>query len=159
MKAQAAIYLSLVIFSFAGCKPESEIPRWVNPNTLSQGPIIHENLSADQIAKITHLKKVFEEVDPTPLNKWIEDFSRDHNPDREIKIWEGMAQPFESFAEKRTLSIQAKKEVYQVVLLRSGASDEETLKHMKPTELSEADIREILSMYSATPEPIRVYKK
>lgn len=105
------------------------------------------------------MKSVFENVDPTPLAKWIEDFSRDLNPDREIKIWEGMAQPFETFVAKRTLSIQAKKEAFQVVLLRLGASDEETLKHMKPTELSEADIKEILSMYSAVPEPIRVYKK
>lgn len=70
-----------------------------------------------------------------------------------------MAQPFEGFVAKRTLSIRAKKEAYQVVLLRSGASDEETLKHMKPTELTEADIKDILSMYGASPEPIRVYKK
>jgi hypothetical protein len=105
------------------------------------------------------LQKVFSEVDPTPLTKWISDFSRDQNPYREIKIWEDMAAPFERFTSKRELTDQAKKEAFQIILLRSGASEEETLKNLKIKELTDAEAKEILAGYSSEPAPIRVYQK
>jgi hypothetical protein len=159
VKILSPIILFVAAFIAGGCKPAPEAAHWVDPNTLQQGPILHEKLSDDQIARITHLQKVFAEVDSSPLEKWIEDFSRDRDPDREIAIYEGMATPFQSFIAKHTLSIQGKKDAYQIVLLRSGASEEETLSHMKLKELTEANAREILSEYSAKPEPILIEEK
>jgi hypothetical protein len=158
MKYPIAIFLTLVALT-SGCKPKTDSTQWIDPNKISQGPVIHERLSDTQIDRITRLQKVFSEVDPTPLAKWISDFSRDQNPDREIKIWEDMAAPFERFISKRELTAQAKKEAFQIVLMRSGASEEETLKSLKIKELTEADAKEILAGYSVEPAPIRVYQK
>ena len=147
-------------FIFAGCaKKEPAATTWIDPKKISQGPIVHAKLSEEQLARITRLQRTFSEVDPTPLSKWIEDFSRDQNPDREIAIWEGMAVPFEKFIAKRQLTLPGKKEAFQIVMLRSGASAEETMSHVKLKVLSLADAQEILAAYQAPPEPIRVYTK
>jgi hypothetical protein len=123
---------------------------------LTPGPVVHEKLSDTRLARITRIQKVFSDVDPSPLSKWIEDFSRDQNPDREIGIWEGMVTPYQRFTAKRFLTLSGKREVYQIVLLRSAAPDNEVLKRLNLKVLTEADAKEVLSMYSDTPQPITV---
>ena len=152
-------FAALLAILAGGCAKNDASSQWIDPAKISQGPIVHAKLSEEQLARISRLQKTFAEVDPTPLEKWIEDFSRDQDPDREIKIWEGMAQPFEAFTAKHTLTPQGKKEAFQVVMLRSGASESETLSHLKLQVLTEADAKEILAAYREAPEPIRVYSK
>jgi hypothetical protein len=89
----------------------------------------------------------------------MEDFMRDQNPDREIQVWEGMAKPYRAFTEKHKLSLAGKKEVFQIVMLRSSVSDEETLQKSELKILTKADAREILANYHEAPKPIRVMKK
>lgn len=131
----------------------------MDPKKISQGPVVHTELSMEQVSRITRLQKTFADVDPTPLTKWIEDFSRDQNPDREIAIWEGMATPYEKFLTNHTLTLQGKKEAFQVVMLRSGTSAEETMSRVKLEFLTKDQAREILAGYQTNPEPIRVYTK
>ena len=54
------------------------------------------------------------------------------------------------------LSLSAKKDVYRVVLLRSGAPEAEVLKHLELKELSLADVKDVLRLYSDAPAPITV---
>ena len=114
--------------SIAGCdrKPtkSKDDVEWVKADKLQQGEIKHENLTDSQLTKIKHFQTAFAEVDPTPLEKWIEDFRRDANPDNEIAIYEDMATAYESYTHGRTLSLDAKRDVYSIVLLRSGAPEE-----------------------------------
>jgi len=153
------LFLLPVAFCAAGCTKKAPSIEWVDPQKVTQGPIIHPKLSDEQLTRISRLQQTFKDADPMPLAKWIEDFSRDQDPDREIKIWEGMALPYEQFLAKHTLSPQGKKDAFQVVMLRSGASAEEAMRHLKLQELTENDAREILSSYQEAPEPIRIYNK
>ncbi len=148
----------IVAISSRDGSKEPSTPEWIDPSQLKAGPIRHEALTEKQLERVTHLQSVFREVDPIPLEKWIEDFRRDENPDREIAIWEGMAKPYELFTASRDLSIAAKKEVYGVVLMRSGAPDVEVLNHLDLKTLTLQDAKEILALFSTAPEPIRVVK-
>ena len=149
-------------FLIAGCgqssKPSEQKSQWIDPSKLTPGPIQHANLTDEQLARVTHVQKVFHEVDSSPLEKWVEDFQRDVNPDSEIKIYENMATAYEAFTTSKTLSIDAKKDVYQVVLLRSAAPEEDVIAHQKLKVLTEKDAREIMAHFSAAPEPIQVVK-
>jgi hypothetical protein len=149
-------------FLMTGCgqsskssEPKSE---WIDPSKLTPGPIRHESLTDEQLARVTRVQKVFHEVDSSPLEKWVDDFRRDVNPDNEIKIYENMATAYEAFTASKTLSIDAKKDAYQVVLLRSAASEKDVLAHLKLKVLTEQDAREIMSHFSGPPEPIQVTK-
>ena len=146
----------------AGCGQSntSSTPKtgWVDPNKLSPGPIQHASLTDEQVARATHLQQVFREVDASPLAQWEEDFQRDANPDSELKIWEDMASAYESFTKSRDLSLDAKKDAYQVVILRSAAPEEDVIAHLKLKVLTEKDAREIMAHFSSAPEPIQVVK-
>lgn len=70
-----------------------------------------------------YIYKTFYEVDSSPLEKWIEDFKRDMNPDREIAIWERMAEDYINHCSQRKLSLRAKKQFFLKLLTQSSLSD------------------------------------
>ncbi|HEY4416828.1 MAG TPA: hypothetical protein VGO57_14145 [Verrucomicrobiae bacterium] len=108
------------------------------------------------MARIERLQKIFGDVDPSSLNQWVDDFKRDANPESEIHIWETMAYAYQTFTATNNLAFEGKKEVYQIVLLRSGAPEDEVLKHSKLKVLTEAQAKIIMGLYTAKPEPIKV---
>src|SRR5262245_29705834 len=77
--------------------------QWVDPAKLQPGPIQRENLTREQVERITRVQEIFKEVDPTPLAEWIDDFKRDLDPDREIRIYEAMAMAYAGFCTGRIL--------------------------------------------------------
>jgi hypothetical protein len=106
--------------------------------------------------RIRKLQQTFSEVDPMPLEKWVDDFKRDKDPDREIRIYEGMAEAYTAYCSGRQLTLQAKQDVHQVVLLRSGAPDAQVLPQLTLKVLSVDDAKEILKLYKVPPAPITV---
>ena len=147
----------LAVGLLASCKGEKPAPQtqWVATESLRPGPV-RGGLTPSQIERIGKLQKTFVDVDPTPLAKWIEDFSRDADPDREIRIYEGMAEAYAAYCAGRNLTAEGRSDVYSVVLVRSGAPDSEVLANVKLKTLSLDDAREILRLYPAPPEPITV---
>jgi hypothetical protein len=127
--------------------PDSNKTVWVNPNQLKPGNIKHEQLTDAQIARIRKVQSVFAEVDPSSLDEWIDNFKRDAHPDRELFVWEKMANAYSRYVTGKDLSLEAKKDVFQVVLLRSGAAEDEVITHMNLQILTEKDAREIMKFY------------
>ena len=126
---------------------------------LESGPIRHASLTDDQINRARRLQRTFSEVDPSSLEKWVDDFRRDVSPDNELKIWEQMATAYETFIASRNLTVDGKKDVYGILLMRSGAPEEEVLKHQELKVLTEKDAREILALYVGKPEPVTYTKQ
>jgi hypothetical protein len=152
----AAVVAVLIARSSRDAIKEQNSTEWAQPAQLKPGPIRHETLTEKLLERVRYLQSVFREVDPTPVEKWIEDFRRDANPDREIAIWEGMAKPYELFTASREMSLEAKKEAYGVVLMRSGALDDEVLKHLDLKTLTKQDAKQIMALFTTAPKPIRV---
>lgn len=126
---------------------------------LQSGPILRNSLSEAQLEKIDYLVKTFKEVDPTTREKWIEDFKKDQNPDREIEIWLMMAQAYNAYCGEKTLDPKIKKEVFSLVLMRSSASEDEVLKHMNLKYLSVGEAKQVMKAYTLAAKPIRVSGK
>ncbi|HTI99799.1 MAG TPA: hypothetical protein VL527_13040 [Dongiaceae bacterium] len=152
--------LTLCAILVAGCdragKSSAGNTHWIDPNKLQVGPIRHPNLTADQISRIQKLQKTFEEVDPSSLEEWSDGFKRDADPDRELTIWEDMATAYATFTATNALTLDGKKEVFKIALLRSAASEDKVLKNLKLQILTEKDARAIMSLFAGKPEPLRV---
>ncbi len=80
--------------------------------------------------RVRKLQAVFGEVDGQSVDQWVDNLKRDLDPDRELDIWERMANAYTAYCSKRTLSGEAKKEVYKVVLLRSMAPEKDVLERL-----------------------------
>lgn len=60
---------------------------WIDPKSLSQSAPRSE-LTVEQMARVQHIAKVFQEHDPSPLEMWYDNMQRDQNPEVEIQTWE-----------------------------------------------------------------------
>lgn len=137
---------------------EAQTTTFVDPKTLKLGPIRHAQLPPALIERIRALEPVFADVYPITHEKWIEGFQRDVHPEREVAIWEQIAIAFSQFTSGRTLSLEVRKEVLGLLLFRSGATAEDTLKHAKLKYLSPEEARELVSLYKASPQPVTAVK-
>ena len=98
----AITLFGLLLFSCNGGKNKETT--MMDPNEILPGPILADTLSSVQLKKIDYLYATFKEVDPTTKEKWIEDFKRDQDPDREIEIWEMMANAYNSYCKGKEIT-------------------------------------------------------
>ncbi len=157
--------LVLVLAAAAGCgkneqQQKASFPSgktsWIEARKLRPGPIRHDTLDAGQIERLRILQQTFSEVDSSSFEKWVDDFKHDGNPERQIGIYEDMAAAYRAYCSGRALTPAMKRDAYLVVLLRSGAPDSEVLSHIHLKVLSIEDAKEILKLYRAAPDPVRV---
>lgn len=113
---------------------------WIDPKTIQPRPIRRDVLSDEQMVRIRTLQAKFAEVDGQVVEQWVENIKRDADPDRELRVWERMAQAYRAYCEGKKLSAAATKDVYCVVLLRSMAPEQEVLKQVKLAELSHEEV-------------------
>lgn len=133
----------------------------MNIKDISIGPIRHDTLTAKQIADITYIHTIMQEVDASTLEQTITDFKRDVHPDEEIAVWMNMATAYDKFVTPQTnnMSLESKQEVYNIILLRSMMPAEQVIAEAELKHLTEKELKTILSYYEAKPSPIQVYKK
>lgn len=142
-----SLRLALLAVCLVSCDSASEVKRrdkakadgrveWIDPKTIQPGPIRRDALSDEQMARIRSLQATFAEVDGQTVEKWVDDFKRDADPDQELEVWERMAKAYRAYCDGRKLSPEAKKDVYRVVLLRSMAPEKDVLERGKLKELS-----------------------
>lgn len=121
-----------------------EQPERVRVDSLKPGPIRHERLSDKQIARLRRIHETFSEVDGFTYEERESSFTRDSDPDRELDIWEALASAYARFCDSRELSLDAKREVYGLLLRRSMCSAEEALRDANLKLLSPEVALEIL---------------
>ena len=125
--------------------PSDEERSRLDPQTLRLGPIRHESLSDELLVRIRHIHSVFADIDGMTLEKRESLFQRDVHPEREVAIWQCMADAFERFCRSRELSNEAKRDVFSLVLMRSMATEEEALERVNRTVLTEGEARNVLA--------------
>jgi hypothetical protein len=152
-----SLRVALLALCLASCDrvPEVKSPdgkangrvEWVDIKTIQPGPVRWDALSDEQMARIRSLQATFAEVDGQTVEKWVDDFKRDADPDKELRVWERMAKAYRAYCDGRKLSTEAKKDVYRVVLLRSMASEQDVLERAELKELSREDARAVMKSF------------
>jgi hypothetical protein len=97
--------------------------------------------------RIHKLRDTLTEVYHSPVEKWVDNFKRDADPDKELAVWEKIAAGYTRYCSKRPLSIEAKKDVFQLLLLRSMAPEQEVLNHIKLKTLTVDEAKETLKEF------------
>ncbi len=117
-------------------------------------------LSDHQIARVRIIQRALAEVDNSSLEKWTEDFEKDHDPEREINIWESIVDAYQRYCSARSLSNDAKREVLKVLLARSWTNDEEeVLRGTKLSILTRDEAIAVMRSFMGPVAPLEVEKR
>jgi hypothetical protein len=111
---------------------------------IKVGPIRHPVLPADFIRRIIAFKKVLGDVDRASLEKTIDNFQRDADPESELVIWERIASTFETYlSHNKTTDPEIRRDIYAVLLSAStGVEEFENIKL-----LSDQQIKQLVLSY------------
>ncbi|MCB0646120.1 MAG: hypothetical protein KDC49_05635 [Saprospiraceae bacterium] len=106
---------------------------------LQPNEIINENLTDIQLQRIANFHQILVEVDQRPLSETVDNFKRDTHPDKEIEIMEKIAGAYQAInAQMPELNMDQKKEVYNLMLLRTMMTKEEALENVNLFDKSDA---------------------
>ncbi|MBO0725978.1 MAG: hypothetical protein J2P52_10295 [Blastocatellia bacterium] len=126
---------------------EAKAAKLTDLASLKPEPIRHQGLSPGQMERIYKLRNTLAEVERSPIEKWVDNFKRDANPDKELAVWERIADGYARYCSRRPLSMEAKEDVFQLLLLRSMAPEREVLKHIKLKILTIDEAKETLKEF------------
>lgn len=126
---------------------EDKPARKVELSDLEAGSIRHSTLPPTLFTRIENIARVFAEVDSQPVKDWVKDFQRDGNPEKEVAIWEILAGVYATFTKDRKLTVEAKKEAFNLLLLRSMNGKRAALKQVNLRSLSRGEARLLLHSY------------
>ena len=133
---------------------DARLVQWFSPESLRPNPVGTCTLSEEQFdrAKILHmnLKKAtgIQDID------WMESFTRDVEPERELKIWEQIAVAYLTVDGIDVAPEGFKREAYHLLLQRSWSSTDEVLSSATLEHLSLATARKLLDRYPLRPKPL-----
>jgi hypothetical protein len=82
---------------------------------LQRGPIRHEKLSFSLTARINYLQQTLEEVYSQPIEKWLDEFQRDRNPESEVVWWERLTRCYLAYTEPKDLSFKQKQAPFKIL--------------------------------------------
>ncbi len=160
LRAVTAFVLLMVLCSCSQEKQSGSSEQWVKTSDIKPQPTRQSKLTDAQLARTKKLHIALADVDDSSLDKWVEDFEKDRDPEKEIRVWESVAAAYQMYSSTHTLTPQAKKEVFGVLILRSGTSNQaEVLKHANLTVLTEKQAQDAMADYKGEAVPIEVEKK
>ena len=114
---------------------------------LEKGLIRHPTLPLALISRIENIAGMLAEVNSQPAVEWVEDFQRDQNPEKEVVVWEAMAAAYSVFTKDRNLTVEAKKETFGLLLMRSMNDERSVLSEAPLKRLSRADAVALLAAF------------
>jgi hypothetical protein len=89
---------------------------WVNPTLLKSGSPQTE-LTPEQVERIRAFKEILGSNDPSSLEEALANFSRDHDPEPEIAVWEHIARVWQREVAERGASDPAHATLLYVAVL------------------------------------------
>ena len=104
---------------------------------IQEGPIRHHVLRDDLLQRIAAFKEILSEVDNMTLDEVVDDFRRDAHPEREIAVWERIAQTYTLFlSHNPTADLAVKHDIFSVVLMASlGMEDWRGIRHLTQDQI------------------------
>ncbi|MGM9489740.1 GIY-YIG nuclease family protein [Ideonella sp. YS5] len=127
---------------------------WLSLSLLRESPVGASTPTEEQIDRARILHMNLKKVTGIEDKAWLESFTRDEEPERELKIWEHIAMAFLTVDGIDIAPDGLKKEAYQLLLARSLSPTDKVLSSATLKHLSPATARSLLERYQLRPRPL-----
>lgn len=126
---------------------------------LRQSPPGVSKLTPEQVDRIKVVAMLLSNIYPTALHEWVEDFTRDRTPERELCIWEHITKAYLTIEEVEIASDDFKLEAFTLLLLRSTSTTAEVLADKTLKHFTRKSAKRLLQAYELKPKPLLVTRK
>jgi hypothetical protein len=125
-------------------------------DSFVSAPLDTCKLSESQKQRLDIVGSILAEVYSDPDETWHDSFSRDQNPEPELRIWEHIAKAYLKIDDIDYLSKEAKQEAYRLLLNRSLAPSKRALRDTDLQHFTKQAAIKIMAGYELAPKPLTV---
>lgn len=146
------LMLSLILSPF--CKAESNIPPTPQKSaapTASTSESTTSKLTPAQQKRVARVTKYFEEIDGVGLEKAIELYEQDKDPERLLTRAEEMLRIYLQYCQSHCSTQQEKIEVYRALQERSIYNKEVALSRLRLSKLSKKEAADLMDQFGLPP--------
>jgi hypothetical protein len=171
MKNKKIISLAICLLMTACTKMSEKIPEpatapintsviaATEPSTISthDGEIsiyLHEKLPENLLRRIRAVTNTFQEINGISYEQAIDFYRREVKPDEILILEEERVRAYHAFCASRCGAPAEKLDVYQLLLIRTNFSDEETLKRAELRVLNVQQAKQVIKNYHLDAVPI-----
>jgi hypothetical protein len=122
--------------------------------SLRKSPVGTSSLSEQQLVRARILYDVLAKISPIARDKWLEGFTRDWHPERELLVWEHVAMAYMTLDHADDAPEGYRSEAFELLLHRSLAPTTNVLSEMKLKYFSPSTAKRLLDAYELKPKPI-----
>lgn len=90
---------------------------------IHPSPVRLEQLQAPLIARIHDVQLALNDVFPKPIEKWLDEFKRDTDPESEVEWWENLVVCYRAYTESKELTAAQKKLALKILLMLGMGED------------------------------------
>ncbi len=119
----------------------------MDPSKIKLGDPKHHTFTKEILHDIEQIKTIFEEVRPISTKEWLDGFSRDEHPEKEIALWLYMGKIYSRVIQDYPADIAHRKAIFAVVLMCSMGEDGYVVRNAKSDVLSDDDVKKIIAEY------------
>lgn len=123
---------------------------------LRESPPGTSLLSPDQAERAEILCSLLTKLNPVARDKWLEGFTRDENPESEIRIWEEVAKAYLTLENADDATDGFRSEAFALLLERTWSSTSEVLSGRELKHFSVKNAKRLLEAYELRPKPLTV---
>ncbi|MCG8994251.1 GIY-YIG nuclease family protein [Laribacter hongkongensis] len=123
---------------------------------LRESPVGTSTLTPEQIDRAEVLHALLTQINPVTREQWLESFTRDEHPERELRIWESIAKAYLTLEHADDATEGYRSEAFNLLLSRSWYSTEEVLARAELKHFSRTNAKRLLQAYELRPKPIVV---
>lgn len=112
--------------------------KMIKISDIDEGPIRHPVLPDDLLERIKVFTEILSEVDKTTLEASIDGFKRDANPEKEVIIWERIANTYQLYIAHNAIeALATRKEVFSILLgVSMGMEEWDNIKHLTKDQIN-----------------------
>lgn len=138
---------------------DSSPKKFVNIQRLIHSPVGTSALTDDQIARAEILCCLLTKLNPVERDKWLQGFTRDEHPERELRIWESMAKAYLTLEHADDAPEGFRREAFSLLLERTWLPTSEALARVSLTYFSRANAKRLLDAYELRPKPVVISRR
>ncbi|MGV8130930.1 MAG: hypothetical protein ACP5N7_02395 [Candidatus Pacearchaeota archaeon] len=123
----------------------------ISLDDIQTGIIKHESLPEDLVVRIHNFKQKLGDVEPSSVEETIENFKEDTNPEKEILMWEAMAEVYEIITKNKDYPYNKRREIFKMLLIASSKEiSNSDIENPELIDLKEAQIIEAYLVHALT---------
>lgn len=129
-------------------------PAMVSGNDAEISIHLHEKLPGNVLRRIRVITDVFYKINSISYEQAIDFYRREVKPEEILILEEERVKAYQLFCSSRCGTPAEKLDVYQLLLIRTNFSDEETLKRTELRVLNKQQAKQVIKNYHLDPIPI-----